>query len=58
MSRKLIAALLLIALCALFFVFTDGSTTIEVFSFQKKLPANFALFSFTGLGVVIGLLLK
>ena len=58
MNRSLIWALLLIALCVLFFIFTDGNTTIEIFSFEQKMPTALALLSFTGIGIVIGTLLK
>jgi len=58
MSKPLVWALLLIALCVLFFIFTEGNTTIELFSFALRLKTSIALLSFTGLGVVIGALLK
>jgi len=58
MNRRLIWALLLIALCALFFIFTGGNTTIELFSFAMKLKTSLALLLFTGIGIVIGALLK
>jgi len=58
MNRRLIWALLLIALCALFFIFTGGSTTVEIFSFAIKLKTALALLFFTGIGIVIGALLK
>ncbi len=58
MNRRLIWALLLIALCALFFIFTGGSTTVEIFSFALKLKTSLALLLFTGIGIVIGALLK
>ncbi len=58
MNRRLIWALLLIALCVLFFIFTGGNTTIELFSFAMKLKTSLALLLFTGVGVVIGALLK
>ena len=58
MNRRLIWALLLIALCVLFFIFTGGSTTVEIFSFAMKLKTSLALLLFTGIGIVIGALLK
>ncbi len=58
MNRRLIWALLLIALCVLFFIFTGGNTTIELFSFAMKLKTSLALLLFTGVGIVIGALLK
>lgn len=58
MSKPLIWALLLIALCVLFFIFTGGNTVIELFSFSMKMKTSIALLTFTGIGVVIGALLK
>lgn len=58
MSKTLIWALLLIAVCVLFFIFTDGNTTIEFFSFSLKMKTSMALLAFTGIGIVIGALLK
>ena len=58
MNRRLIWALLLIALCVLFFIFTGGNTTIELFSFAMKLKTSLALLLFTGIGIVIGALLR
>ncbi len=58
MNRRLIWALLLIALCVLFFIFTGGNTTIELFSFAMKLKTSLALLLFTGVGIVIGALLR
>ncbi len=58
MNRTLIWALLLIALCVLFFIFTDGKTTIELFNFALKMKTSIALLAFTGIGIVIGALLK
>lgn len=58
MSRTLIWALLLIALCVLFFIFTGGNTTIELFDFSYKMKTSLALLSFTSIGIVIGALLK
>jgi len=58
MNRRLIWALLLIALCVLFFIFTGGNTTVELFSLSFKLETSLALLGFTGIGIVIGALLK
>jgi hypothetical protein len=58
MSKPLVWALLLIALCVLFFIFTGGNTTVELFSFSLKMKTSIALLTFTGIGVVIGALLK
>lgn len=58
MSRKLIWALLLIALCVLVFIFTGGSTTVEIFDLSFKLKTSLALLLFTGVGITIGALLK
>jgi len=58
MNRRLIWALLLIALAVLFFIFTGGNTTVEIFSLSFKLKTSLALLGFTGIGIVIGALLK
>ncbi|QHI69882.1 hypothetical protein [Tichowtungia aerotolerans] len=58
MRKSLIWALSLIALCVLFFIFTDGKTTVEFFSYSWKLETSIALLGFTGIGIVIGALLK
>ncbi len=58
MNRRLIWALLLIALCVLIFIFTGGNTTVEIFSLSFKLKTSLALLSFTAIGIVIGALLK
>jgi hypothetical protein len=58
MSKPLIWALLLIAVCVLFFIFTDGKTTIDFFSFSVKMKTSIALLVFTGIGITIGALLK
>lgn len=58
MKRTLIWALLLMAGCALVFVSTGGSTTVHLFALGLKMKTAFALLLFTGIGVVIGVLLK
>lgn len=58
MSKSLLWALLLIALCVLFFIFTGGNTTVEIFSFALKMKTSIALMIFTGIGITIGALLK
>jgi hypothetical protein len=58
MNQKLIWALSLIALCVLFFISTSGNTTVEIFSFAMKLKTSIALLLFTGIGIVIGALIK
>jgi len=58
MRKSLIWALALIAVCVLFFIFTGGNTTVEIFDFALKLKTSLALLCFTGIGIVIGALLK
>ena len=58
MKKSLLGALLLIAVCVLFFLSSDGSTTVEIFVLKQKMPTALALMSFTGIGIVIGALLK
>jgi hypothetical protein len=48
----------LITLCALFFIFTNGSTRIEIFRFSFSMRTPIALLLFTGIGTTIGVLLK
>jgi hypothetical protein len=57
--KSLIWALALIALCVLVFISTGGSTSVEIFRFElMKVKTSLALLIFTGIGVVIGALLK
>jgi len=58
MKKTLLWAMLLIALCVLFFVSTDGGTAVELFAWKLKMPTALALMGFTGIGIVIGTLLK
>ena len=59
MRKSLIWALALIALCVLVLISTGGSTTVEIFKFELlKVKTSLALLMFTGIGVVIGALLK
>lgn len=58
MRKSMLWALLLIAVCVLFFIFSDGRTTIELFSMAWRLRTSVALLGFTGIGIVIGVLLK
>ncbi len=58
MKRSLLWALALIAVCVLFFVSSDGNTAIELFKWKQQIPTALALMLFTGVGIVIGALLK
>jgi len=58
MKKSLLWALALIAVCVLFFVSSDGDTTIELFKWKQEMPTALALMLFTGVGIVIGALLK
>ena len=58
MNKSLIWALVLMALCALFFIFTGGRTKIEIFSLAFSMKTSIALLLFTGIGTTIGVLLK
>jgi hypothetical protein len=57
-KRTLIWALLLIAVCVLVFVSTGDRTTVKFFALALKMRTSVALLVFTGIGVVIGALLK
>ena len=58
MNKRMIWALGLITFCVLVFIFTGGSTTVEIFNFAMKVKTSLALLCFTGIGIVIGVLLK
>jgi len=58
MNKSLIWALVLMALCALFFIFTGGRTKVEIFSLAFSMKTSIALLIFTGIGTTIGVLLK
>lgn len=58
MSKSLLWALFLIVLCVLFFIFTGGSTKIEIFNLSFSVKTSLALLVFTGIGTAIGVLLK
>lgn len=58
MNKPLLWALLLMALCALFFIFTGGKTTIRIFELDYTMKTSIALLVFTGIGTTIGVLLK
>lgn len=58
MSRSLIWALLLIAFCVLLCISSDGTTAVKLFSFRLSMPTSISILGFTGIGIVIGTLLK
>jgi hypothetical protein len=58
MNKPLLWALFLMALCALFFIFTGGKTTIRIFELDYTMKTSIALLIFTGIGTTIGVLLK
>jgi hypothetical protein len=58
MNKPLLWALFLMALCALFFIFTGGKTTIRIFELDYTMKTSIALLVFTGIGTTIGVLLK
>lgn len=58
MNKPLLWALFLMALCALFFIFTGGKTTIKIFEWERTIRTSIALLIFTGIGTTIGVLLK
>ena len=58
MNKSLLWALALMALCALFFIFTGGKTTISIFEWEYTMKTSIALLIFTGIGTTIGVLLK
>ena len=58
MSKKLIIGLLLIAIVAVMLVMTQGTVSFSVIFKTIKAPTSLAMLGFTGVGVIIGLLLK
>ncbi len=58
MNKSLMWALFLMALCALFFIFTGGKTTITLFEWAYTIKSSLALLIFTAIGTTIGVLLK
>ncbi len=59
MNKKLIIGLLLIALVVVILVMTKGTVNIWLVDrLFKNAPTSLAMLGFTGVGVIIGLLLK
>jgi uncharacterized integral membrane protein len=58
MSRRLITALVLIALCVVLYIFNTHRISVEFGFSDLKGTAAFVFMGFTAVGVVIGALLK
>lgn len=58
MNKKLIAGLLLIALCVIVFVVNRSAVNVNLLVTQIKATAAFVFLAFTAVGVMIGILLK
>ncbi|HMP90805.1 MAG TPA: hypothetical protein PJ991_11425 [Kiritimatiellia bacterium] len=58
MSKKLIYALLLIALSVVVMLLTKGTTKVELIVHTLSAPTSMILLGSVGVGVLIGLLLK
>ena len=58
MSKRLLWALLLIALTVVVLIGTKGQTSVELIAFDVKAATSMVLLAFTAVGVAIGFLLK
>lgn len=58
MNKKIIYALVLIALTVLVLLINRQGADIKLFFTTLSMPASFAYLTFTGIGVIIGVLLK
>lgn len=59
MNKKLIYALILIALVTVVAILTGGTVDLDLFGIKHvRMDMSLGLFLFAGLGVVIGLLLR
>ncbi len=58
MNKKIIVALVMIGLVALSAVLTRGDTQVNMIFFSKKVLTSLLILAFSGIGIVIGMLLK
>lgn len=58
MSKNVITALVLIALVVVVLIMTKGSTSVNLVVMKIDAATSFVLLGFTGIGTLIGLLLK
>lgn len=58
MSKNVITALVLIALIVVVLILTKGNTTVNLGLMKVSASTSFVLLGFTGIGTLIGLLLK
>ena len=58
MNKKIIYALVLIALTVVVLLLNRQGVDIKLFFTRLSMPASFAYLTFTGIGVIIGVLLK
>ncbi|HEY5653774.1 MAG TPA: hypothetical protein VIR63_05330 [Pontiella sp.] len=59
MSKSLLWALVLLVLCIVSFIFTEGSVNISMGNLVfKGIPTPIAMLGYTSFGIAIGVLLK
>ncbi len=58
MNKNVVTALVLIALVVVVLIMTRGDTSVNLIVAKISASTSFVLLSFTGIGTLIGLLLK
>ena len=58
MSKRMLYALILMALVTLVFIFSRGKTEITLIKWNIEALTSVILLIFTGIGIAIGILLK
>jgi hypothetical protein len=58
MSKKIIWALIVLAVCIVIFIFNRRDLEVNLLVTTVKTTGGLVLFVFTGLGILVGLLLK
>jgi hypothetical protein len=58
MSKKIVWALIILAVCVVIFIFNRDVVKVDLLVKTIKTTEGLVLFIFTGLGILVGLLLK
>jgi hypothetical protein len=58
MNKNIVTALILIALVVVVLIMTKGTTSVNLVVMKVSASTSFMLLGFTGIGTLIGLLLK
>ena len=58
MNKNIVTALILIALVVVVLIMTKGTTSVTLVVMKVSASTSFMLLGFTGIGTLIGLLLK